>query len=255
MPGIKGVGLQGLIPIPQRGGALGISPFLFNLSQSTFLAAMSKRNSAGPFAAGVLAQGMLDTSAGADTLAFLRGNQVAGSYFYGNLDAQQGSIVFWITPEWNGNDGLIHYIFSPYANVYIAKIAANVLEFSVSAGAGTISVSTAAWTAGTTYCVVCSWDCVNPIDGTNYMRISVNDVHTFGKTSAIILTVPPALWYIGSRLAVPQNRAMDAIVEGFTVYRRVLWDGAYGVNVGNGDEINLIYAAGAGADPCTITGS
>ena len=47
----------------------------------------------------------------------------------------------------------------------------------------------------------------------------------------------------------------DSIIEGLTVYRRPLWDGSTGTNVGNGDEINLIHAAGAGADPCLITGS
>ena len=58
---------------------------------------------------------------------------------------------------------------------------------------------------------------------------------------------------IGSRNdgSAPAN----AIIEGLTIYRRPLYDGAYGSNVGNGDEINLIYNSGTGKDPTLVTGS
>jgi hypothetical protein len=222
--------------------------FSFNLSQATFVAAMAKRNSAGPFAAGVLAQGKRDNTGTPDSLYFAPGTAIATN-FYPKIDVNQGSITFWITPEWAGNDNLLHYFFSDVVlpiNLY--KTAGNMLLIQIMNRY--MSTSIATWTAGTTYCVCARWDAKNTLDGTNYQCISINDTHVFGTTSAATITGTPGNIQIGSIYY-----GSDALIEGLTVYRRTLWDGAYGVNVGNGDEINLIYAAGAGADPCTITGS
>jgi hypothetical protein len=61
------------------------------------------------------------------------------------------------------------------------------------------------------------------------------------------------LGYLGywDGISYPPN----AIIEGLTIYRRPLFDGTYGTDVGNGDEINLIYNSGTGKDPTLVTGS
>ena len=51
------------------------------------------------------------------------------------------------------------------------------------------------------------------------------------------------------------EKPANARIEALTIYRRPLFDGTYGVDVGNGDEIAAIYNSGNFADPCEITGS
>jgi hypothetical protein len=72
---------------------------------------MAKRNSAGPFAAGPMVQGTLNGATTTDILSFSRGNQISRN-FYEHIDPYQGSLVLWITPEWNSNDGKIHTVIS-----------------------------------------------------------------------------------------------------------------------------------------------
>jgi hypothetical protein len=222
----------------------------------TFTPGMAKRlPSAGPFAAGVMVQGKWVDDGKLDQLTVPTGTLIA-SRFYPNMDLNQGSIVLWLTPEWAGNDSKYHYIFraataSAGNSLLILKLNSNYIQVGI--GAQVASQSTTSWTAGTTYCIVARWDLQNTLDGTNYLCISVNDVHTFAATSAPTDPVTTSLLYIGLRDA--PNFAADALLQGLTVYRRPLWDGAYGCDVGNGDEINLIYNAGTGTDPTEITGS
>jgi hypothetical protein len=113
-------------------------------------------------------------------------------------------------------------------------------------------VDVSAWVAGTTYCVVWRWDCNNKLDGTNYGCVSIDDSHTFSSTTSTSAVAPSAIIYIGSH-STP-DRSVNAIIEGLTVYRRVLFDGTYGTDVGNGDELALIYASGSGKKPEEVTG-
>jgi hypothetical protein len=236
---------------PQRIALLsGQEPvFTFNKDLATFTAGMATRNSGGPFGAGVLVQGKMDGTGIGDTLSFPRGTLINGNW-YSNFDPYQGSIVFWITPEWSSGDGVDHYLL--YAS------SANPIRFYVSGAGnmtlrigGTIQSTPVTWVAGNTYQVTLRWDCKNTIDGTNFQCISVNDVHAFGITTIASPSVDATLYLGSSGISSPSN----AIIEGLTIYRRVLSDGSFGHDVGNGDEINLIYAAGAGKDPTEITGS
>ena len=115
-----------------------------------------------------------------------------------------------------------------------------------------VGVDISGWIAGTTYCVVGRWDTKNTLDGTNYFSISVNDTHTFGGATFPGAADVAATSNIGS-ISTTTNLA-NALVEGLTIYRRVLYDGTFGTDLGNGDEINLIYAAGAGKKPEEVTG-
>ncbi|PIZ45089.1 hypothetical protein COY32_05630, partial [candidate division WWE3 bacterium CG_4_10_14_0_2_um_filter_41_14] len=106
-------------------------------------------------------------------------------------------------------------------------------------------------TAGTTYLVVGRWDLDTTLDGTNYMSISVNDVASFGGTSwPFGIAATPTDFNVGG-----SSRTAPGIIEGLTIYRRPLFDGTYGIDVGNGDEINQIYNSGTGKDPTLVTGS
>ena len=251
----RGIGISNVSMIPLRemvSGAMG-SFFGFDLSQVTFTPYMDKRLSSGPFETAPIVQNSWSSLGVGDTIYYSSGSKILDK-FYTTIDDYQGSITFWITPEWDGNDNKYHFIWGSSATnaVLIQKLNNNTLNISLYAVGHEVSVSTAAWTAGTTYFIVARWNKYKPIDGTNYMSLSVNDAHTFGRTSPITTIVPSTTQKIGYLAA---NYVADAIIEGLTVYRRVLYDGTYGQDIGNGDEINLIWAAGAGKDPCLVTGS
>src|SRR3989338_3532282 len=221
----------------------------------SFTAAMSKRNSAGPFAAGALVQSrrLIDTLIG-DTLTASVGTQVAGN-FYQNADSTQGTVVAWVTPEWNGSEvgSLWEHIWGLNSSgVYGLMVRNGSLSLYTQSGVIT-GPSVASWTAGTTYNVAVSWDEDTTLDGTNYVRFSVNDTHTFARTTPFTMGTPTSIsvGFSGTYFAYTFN----GIIEGLTVYRRPLFDGTYGVNAGNGDEVNSIYNSGTGKDPTEVTGS
>src|SRR3989344_2229944 len=83
--------------------------YLSPVFAATFTPGMAKRDGPGPFTGGVIYQGKWSTINAADRLEFSRCTQISSS-FYSVIDADQGSVVLWITPEWNGNDGKIHDI-------------------------------------------------------------------------------------------------------------------------------------------------
>jgi hypothetical protein len=197
---------------------------------------MAKRNSAGPFAAGVLAQGAKDGT-GLDVLSLSRGSLVAGSAFYANFDANQGTFFTVWTPEYSSG-GIatgLHYFFYASSTWYFAYDYTNA-RYECKLGNQTITVASVV-VAGTTIYLCVSWSKHVAIDGTNYARLSINDVHTFGITTVPTLSAPAATMYIGSNGTAG---AVSAILESTCLFRRVLWDGSWGVNLGNGDEVNLI---------------
>jgi hypothetical protein len=210
----------------------GLKPWDFNPNLVSFTPGMAKRATS-VFAAAPIVQGKRDGTGTPDVLTFPQGAAPIAGWFYPNLDTYQGSIVFRITPEWNGNDGIEHIFMDWRTGSIIEKDAANHLIFCYQ-DYGSI----AGWVAGTTYNICLRWDNKNTLDGTNYSCISVNDIHVFGMT---VQPMSYNAWpdiYIGQGAVSPAN----AIIEGLTVYRRVLYDGTYGVDVGNGDEVNLITA-------------
>lgn len=249
----RGLGMPNISMIPLRemtGGAFA-KVFTFDPDKVTFTPYVDKRSTT-VFATSPLVQGNWASSNQSDLIEFVNSTTVYG-YFAGVFDVYQGSVVFWITPEWDGNDGKQYRILYDWSTglTHITKTTANYLQFVVH-GVGFGSVDVSGWVAGTTYCVVCRWDSKNTLDGTNYACVSINDAHTFGDTTTTAPTGKFNYWRIGSQAS--DSYTANAIIQGLTVYRRPLFDGTYGTDVGNGDEINLIYAAGAGKDPCLVTG-
>ena len=136
----------------------------FDLAALTFVPGMAAR-ATNVFAAAPIVQGAWDTTGTGDVLTYPRGNLVHDEW-YANLDPYQGAVVMWITPEWNGNDGLDHFILVDSLNFYVAKAASGFLQFRFAVGS-TIQVDVSAWVAGTPYCVELRWDVDYPLDGTN----------------------------------------------------------------------------------------
>jgi len=210
----------------------------FNDGRVTFTPSMATR--AGTvFAAAPIVQGKFDITGVSDVLSFVRGDAVSGNW-YDNTDPYQGTIILWVTPEFEGDDGLDHlFVYDNSNRLQVRKNAADQLQFL--RDGQNVYADVSAWDAGTTYCLACRWDSKSPIDGTNYMCISIDDVHTFGAVTAPATNEPGNLHFIGSTgVSAPAN----AELEGLTIYRRVLHDGLYGCDVGNGDEIALIYDGG-----------
>jgi len=223
-----------------------IPTFEFDTSLATFTAKMAKRTAPGPFDAAPIVQGNFDGSGTPDVLLAPTSYSINGR-FRDIIDPLQGTIVFWYTPEkdrdatqtndeclWSaGTSYLIRYEHDT-ARIYM-KIGA------VETNADLTTV------AGTTYCIVMRWDWDNTLDGTNYVCISINDSHLFSETSPST-EFSAGNFYIGSYNGSSPHA--NAIIEGFTVYRRVLGDGTYGdPAVAGTDELALIYASGSGKKP------
>lgn len=224
----------------------------FNLGAITFDPGMAKRTGQGPFAVAPIIQGDFPGDVAGDVLRTQVPTTITGQ-FADIVDLYQGSLVFWITPEWDGNDNKDHWIwFAGLSNFYLRKNRSNDLQFVI-AGAGTsMTVAVDGWNAGDTHCVVLRWDTKNTLDGSNYMCISIDDVHTFDVSTAPDVSGSIGYMRIGS---INGLDSANAIIEGLTVYRRPLFDGTYGIDVGNSDELAAIYAAGSGLDPAQVTGS
>ncbi len=233
----------------------------FDLGTMDFAAAMVKREAPGPFEAAPIIQGKFDGSGVPDRVTFPRGNLIGNQtqIWYANLDPYQGSIVFWITPEWEGDDGNIYTVLRSNQDTFrLLKLNTDTLYLEISGQTLTADVS--GWTAGTTYQVAIRWDTQNTLDGTNYLCISIDDAHSFGGASAPGVITPGPTNEIGWSNTTGGIRPANAIIEAPIFYRRPLFDGTYGVRPMNGnqyagDEINAIWNAGAGRDPTLVTGS
>lgn len=232
----------------------GPSHFTYATGSATFTPSMAKRNSAGPFAAGPMIQSNINTSTAGDLLRASGVGATISGDFNSYFDFARGTIQFWITPEWNGNDGVRHMLLADYNGVRVEKTTSNTLSLQVIKKGVIHSIDVSSWTAGTTYLVSLRWDTVNPITPTNYACITINDTApSCGDTDVADATLNGNVLAIGSYYE--GSYSASAIIEGLTIYRRVLYDGLYGTDVGNGDEINLIYNGGTGKDPTLVTGS
>jgi hypothetical protein len=235
--------------------------FVFDEDLCVFTPLMDKRLSPGPFYTAPIVQGHWDGTGTPDVVTFprgaLTGNQA--QIQYANLDPYQGSAVKWWTAETASAARASGYSYVWYAsgNFWARYDYAN-NRFEFRAG-GVTHTDAQAIVAGTTYCIIFSWDCQNAIDGTNGCRSTITNTHTYGGT-LLTASAPDATIVLGSD---GTKHPAQAIIEGLTLYRRVLLDSnGYGVKDMNGnplaaasDELTAIYAAGAGVDPTLVTGS
>jgi hypothetical protein len=122
----------------------------------------------------------------------------------------------------------------------------------VTPGGPAIFPGAANWQAGSTYLVIVRWDARQPIIGNNHVVVDINGDRYEGQAE-------PWEPSSGQRLTVgahAQNGSgsASAMIEGLTVYRRPLFDGRFGTDLGMGDEISAIND-GFGRDPTAITGA
>ena len=122
----------------------------------TFTAGMAKR-AGSVFAAAPIVQGAVGVSQFfMDEVSYSAGSAISAP-FYATLDMGQGSIVFWITPEWNGNDGRYHAIWGTAASgVVLWKTSGNVLTLNAASGVAA-SVSISGWVAAAGCAKHCVW--------------------------------------------------------------------------------------------------
>ncbi len=224
----------------------------FDASLTTFTPSMAVR--AGTvFAGAPIVQGKISGEDVPDNLTFVRGNLagVVASLFYDRFDPNQGTFVFRWTPETDRTAGRIidEYLWYVSAD-YSARYVHDLQRLAIVCGGQQFYYSGLATVAGDTYCLIVSWDCKKTIDGVNYGRASLNDVHDYGITTQPTASAPNTTMYIGSAGAA--SSPANALIEGLFYFRRVFWDGLYGTDINGGiDEIALISA---GADPCAIAG-
>lgn len=255
--GVHGIGL---IPIWRQVSVLGGVPLDFGYT--TFTASLSKRATS-VFAASPIIQGAPAGDADSDQLYFARGaadsvDPIRDS-FYGRFDAYQGTIVLWYTPEFDSEDltsGQSYLLYAGDNNYLLYDWEYNRFEFFGGSGAGMYVSHTLV--AGTRVFVAARWDTKRTIDGTNYLGLTVNSNHSYGgstKPTVYTLTGYPTIGAPSWSRKPPHG-----IVEGLTIYRRVVFDGTYGdaarFNTGGPvDELSAMHASGSGQDPCLMTGS
>lgn len=220
---------------------------------ATFTPNMAKRDAPGPFAAAPMVQGPKNfVNAVHDVLSSSRGTQISGD-FYANHDMSQGSAVLWWTPEFNSSDSDQSYTLFNIPNTVYVWYEPSVGLFRVGFY-GSSNTQSYSITPGITYNIVLRWDTKGDFYGTDNLVLSVNDTHyPIDVGTSNYSSSSGDLGIGGYNFA--SNLPSNGIVEGLTIYRRPLFDGTYGIDVGNGDEIAQIYNSGAGKDPTLITGS
>jgi hypothetical protein len=223
--------------------------FKYLKALSTFTPSMAKR-AGSTFAAAPMVQGARDGSGTPDVLSVPRGDVVSGN-FYANFDPYQGGGACFWTPEFSKAQ--------TYANEYLWSAGASYRLYYSAAGSfvllwGGQSLTVAHTTvAGTRISLAWAGSCINTLDGTNYLMLSINDTQTYGGTTLPTASASGATGAVGSYGdAYPAN----GLIEGLVFYRRPLWTGAYGVDMSNGvDEVAAHRAAGVGADLALTTGA
>jgi hypothetical protein len=147
------------------------------------------------FSPGILAQGVLIDSADVLNYATL-----------GNFTATQGTIEFWIKPQWNGNDNVPRCLFSIGNDRLIDKDGANNLRFilNIDDSEGFQAYNVASWIANQWHHIAVTWT----VPG--QMKTYVDGIERISHASSnqdLISPVPPTL-SIGHRNNVCQANAV-----------------------------------------------
>ena len=137
-----------------------IKPFVFSTKNVTLNVSAARReppSGAKVFTTGVLGTGKADGSSGIDGITYSIG--AVTDKFYQTLDTQQGTILFWITPQWGTggipSSGITRSLFRPNGSDYLAIYASsNTLIFYLMDGVQACSVNISSWVAGQTYLVI-----------------------------------------------------------------------------------------------------
>jgi hypothetical protein len=175
------------------------------------------------------------------------GNQISGKN-YDTWNPNQGTVSFWVKPDWNGNDGKHHFLFSRYYYGYDLQIVKNssnhlfaYFRYSNNTVHG-IFVNASSWTAGNWYHIVVRWNAHTPITGSNYAEMYINNSLGGSYTSGWDPPTPLTRSVIGARGFSNGNWVADhqaqALIDDFIILDRVL----------STTEITALYNSGTGQE-------
>ena len=117
-------------------------------------------------------------------------NTLINPLMYNSINPHTGTISFWITSDWDGDDGEEHYIYRERydANntILIRKHSGNTLQFELNnrGSSQTASYTVSDWNIGESHHVVCTWS-VHSLDGTDYQHIYIDGAEVANSTDAI----------------------------------------------------------------------
>ncbi len=173
-------------------------------------------------------------------------------------DVGQGTVVAWITPEWSAAEISGQLSFWTVAGISLGFNAAGDALEVLLPGDTLRFEGAAAWLAGQPHLVVLRWDRNRPLDGTHHVLLDVDDQSYAGAPGSFQDPLDTA-GLIGARDQQGRGSA-NALIAGFTVYRRALFDGSRGIDLGLGNELERIRLGGGShggepRDPASFTGS
>ncbi|MEI6327172.1 MAG: LamG domain-containing protein, partial [Candidatus Roizmanbacteria bacterium] len=186
--------------------------------------------------------GKSDGSAGnGSTITFNRGAQISGNN-YEHINNNQGSVSFWFKPNWSGNPAVNRWLFRQPGlggNIYIATGGSlYYFYWDASANQRIAFISGTSWSSATWYHVVARWNTSNPVNGSQYVDITLNGVSSSnGYTSPFTSGVPPAIVSICDlETSYSSSGACQGLVDDVAVFDRPL----------SAAEITSVYNAGTG---------
>jgi hypothetical protein len=217
----------------------------------TFTPRLVKRP-APPFAAGVRFQG---TESVGDSLALPRGAAVDGAY-YAQADGGQGTVVLWVTLDWE-----VKSLVAGYRGLFnIAGMTLSVdgaiqgfVVDSPAFGRASFPALAAAFKVGEQHFVALRWDALRPLADGQHVALTVDAVTQLGIGSPFAPPTPEEMGSVGAADA-QGTRPLSGSIAGLTVFRRPLFDGTSGIDLGHGDELGAVYNAGVGVDPVGVAG-
>lgn len=181
---------------------------------------------------------------GSDNLYYDRGSIVNGVN-YTNFNPYQGTLIFWVKPYFDGDDGKNHMIFFELGDsndyVFVEKGSGNQLILEVAHNGAianaNIIVNSANFAAGTWYFIACRWDRNNSIDGTNTIGIKLGSAENKDNTA---LGTPAA---VDTKISIGLRQdTVNALFDGliyYEIHERALTD----------TEVLALYNSGAGVEP------
>ena len=217
---------------------------------------LARRGNAGPTDRGFALEGSRsgEQTHNGDYIAIDRGLPIGGT-FYEHADSRMGTIVAWIAVEQtlDGLAGPLPLFSASGIHVFLAPERGLVVELSDRDSVSFEALGTTLGDGGT-HLLIVRWDRELPLTTGRYLAVTVDMVTSYALTSRPRDADPFQFTLLGTNAQACATGA-NAVIEGFTVYRRPLFSDVAGIDVGNGDEVERIYAQGAGELPTHITGS
>jgi hypothetical protein len=182
-----------------------------------------------------------------DDLRYSTGSAPAWSNAGENFDPNQGTYECWLRPNWDGDDGLSHYMIDTYVawndnRVLLYKSNTNEITGHLVDSDGTnhyLTSSVSGWVADTWYHVVMTWSLLND-SMIVYVDGSVVDNTPNPALSSDTIDALPTIIRIG-RYLYPPASVLNGVIRG-RILRRPL----------SATEISVLYNSGSGHLDSTV---